>query len=127
MKISKSSVTTHVLDTSRGKPAAGITVIIETCETCETCDTCIRDTTWKVLATEKTDLDGRVQNFSGFTAAFPAGLYRLTFEIEPYFKAFHLETFYPNITVAFRIKNVDEHHHVPLLVNPFGYSTYRGS
>lgn len=94
-------ITTHVLDTSTGKPAKGIAVILE------------GPTQGKGV----TNADGRAQ----LGEAVP-GRYRLTFEVASYFP----DGFYPSVTIDFQIREA-KHHHVPLLLSPFGYSTYRGS
>jgi hydroxyisourate hydrolase len=99
-------VTTHVLDTARGQPAAGVLVRLEV----ETADG------WRLLGEGVTDIDGRVQNLAGDHAA--ACTYRLTFAVET--------PFYPEVVVTFRA-GPGEHYHVPLLLSPYGYSTYRGS
>jgi 5-hydroxyisourate hydrolase len=118
MKLSKSPVTTHILDTSRGNPAGNVTVTLEAQSP---------DHIWTLLSSEKTDTDGRINSFPGLATQMQAGIYRLTFATEPYFKTLNMETFYPSITVIFQIRTPEKHYHVPLLINPFGYSTYRGT
>jgi len=109
-----SGITTHVLDTSRGRPAAGVPVVLE-----------IRSNEgWREVARAETDADGRVRNLLPEVAV---GVYRLTFAIETYFEAEGTVGFYPEASIAFHVRNAGEHHHVPLLVSPYGYSTYRGS
>ena len=108
-----SSVTTHVLDTTTGKPAAGVAVTLE------------RASDGRELGAGVTDADGRLRNFSPVNA-LPEGEYRLRFAVGDYFAATRRDTFYSEIVIAFRIAR-DEHYHVPLLLSPFGYSTYRGS
>jgi 5-hydroxyisourate hydrolase len=104
-----SGVTTHVLDTSRGRPAAGIPVLLERA----------LDSGWREVGRGTTDGDGRV---SDLLAARPDdGRYRLTFDTGAY------SHFYPEVTVTFVVGGGEEHYHVPLLLSPFGYSTYRGS
>jgi len=97
-------ITTHILDISRGKPAAGVPVRLERKEGGQ----------WKELARGATNADGRVADL---LPQAPRGLYRLIFETKGFF---------PDITIAFEVSD-DRHHHVPLLLSPFGYSTYRGS
>lgn len=106
-----STVSTHVLDTSRGRPAAGVQVTLE------------HDS--DILATGVTNADGRVPDF-GDGATIDAGVYRLRFLVTEYFALDQRETFYSEITVNFRVGE-NEHYHVPLLLSPFGYTTYRGS
>lgn len=105
-----STLSTHVLDTSLGKPAAGIRVTLLHGE--------------KVLGEATTDGDGRARDFS---APLEPGEYRLRFEVHPYFRTTGREAFYRVVTVEFVIRAGEEHYHVALLLNPFGYSTYRGS
>ena len=108
-----SSLSTHVLDTTRGRPAAGVPVRL---------DRYVGDT-WKPLAEELTDDEGRL----GDLPAREAGTYRLRFGTGPYFAALGVETFYPEVSVVFVVTGADGHYHVPLLVSPYGYTTYRGS
>jgi 5-hydroxyisourate hydrolase len=118
MKTSRSPVTTHVLDTSRGKPAAGIQVTLEVQSA---------DQNWKSVGTAKTDPSGRIENFLESLARAKPGVYRMVFETELYFQNLKMETFYPTISIVFQIRNAEEHYHVPLLLSPYGYSTYRGT
>lgn len=106
-----STVSTHVLDTSLGRPAEGIKVTLERGA--------------EILATGITNADGRVPNFPD-GAALREGVYMLRFLIVEYFARDRRATFYSEITINFRIGG-NEHYHVPLLLSPFGYSTYRGS
>ena len=108
-----STISTHVLDTSLGKPAVGITVKLE------------RDN--EVIASEVTDSDGRVRDLLGDGQNIRAGSYSLLFSVGEYFAADGRDSFYDRITISFRISSDSEHYHVPLLLSPFGYSTYRGS
>ncbi|TDE95919.1 hydroxyisourate hydrolase [Occultella glacieicola] len=111
-----SHVTTHVLDASAGRPAAGIAVLLEGRA---------RGSGWSDVATGTTDDDGRVTDLG--PDALPEGTYRLTFATGAYFDARGVDTFYPEVTVAFRVAGSDQHYHVPVLLSPFAYSTYRGS
>jgi 5-hydroxyisourate hydrolase len=111
-----SKITTHVLDTSRGRPAAGITVKLER----EYGDG------WQTVGEGRTDADGRLMNLLSDDVALGIETFRLTFDTGSYFAAHGVETFYPQVAIVFRARG-DEHYHVPLLVSPFGYSTYRGS
>jgi 5-hydroxyisourate hydrolase len=113
-----SGITTHVLDTSAGRPAAGVAVTLEA-------QAGAGD--WHVVGRGETDADGRLKGLTDESGAHAAGVYRLTFDTEAYFAARGVETFYPLAVVVFRVRDASEHHHVPLLVSPFGYSTYRGS
>lgn len=106
-------ITTHVLDTARGLPAPAVAVKLEKRE----------DEQWILLGDAATDGDGRAR----FLEDDPTpGDYRLTFEVAPYFAVQQTEAFYPFVQIVFTIRD-SKHHHVPLLLAPFGYSTYRGS
>ena len=107
-------ISTHVLDTSLGRPAAGIAVALERRGD---------GGEWDALGTATTDADGRARELLGDAAPAP-GEYRLTFATRAYFG--ERPSFYPEVSVTFTIEQA-EHHHVPLLLSPFGYSTYRGS
>jgi 5-hydroxyisourate hydrolase len=115
---SASPVTTHVLDISRGRAASGIAVTLEIRA---------KDGTWKSLARGSTDADGRVTDLLPAGAPAAAGTYRLGFETGAYHQALGVESFHPWIQVIFELRNPQEHHHVPLLLSPHGYSTYRGT
>ena len=108
-----SGITTHVLDTVRGKPAAGIGVRLEKFD----------DDSWLLLAESATDADGRCRNLS---AEAPAGLYRLTFSTDDYFKQQGRSCMYPEISITFECRD-EAHYHMPLLLSDNGYTTYRGT
>ena len=110
-----SAITTHVLDVARGKPARGIAVVLERVGSPQSS-----------LARGTTDADGRVKTFAP-TPALTPGTYRLTFDVAAYFTAAGVEAFYPRVVVEFEVRDASQHYHVPLLLSPFGYSTYRGS
>ncbi|MCA1567431.1 MAG: hydroxyisourate hydrolase [Acidobacteria bacterium] len=112
-----SAITTHVLDTSRGRPAGGVRVVLEVRE----------DEGWKILGRGETDADGRLKNLLPEGFDLKAGAYRLTFHTSDYFATQGGESFYPEVTLVFTVNDASAHYHVPLLVSPFGYSTYRGS
>ncbi|MGH3390433.1 MAG: hydroxyisourate hydrolase [Actinomadura sp.] len=107
------SLSTHVLDTAQGRPAAGVPVRLDRYD----------GDTWQRLADAETDADGRLRDLP----AWDGGTYRLRFGTGPYFAGHGVETFFPEVNVIFVITDPGEHHHVPLLLSPFGYSTYRGS
>lgn len=112
-----SAITTHILDTSRGRPAEGVLVVLE-----------IREAEGhRELGRGTTDADGRLRTLLPAGAAIAPGIYRLTFHTGPYFAATGTAGFYPEVTIAFEVRDGAQHYHVPLLLNPFGYSTYRGS
>ncbi len=111
-------ISTHILDTTKGRPARGVTVLLE------------RKThaAWDLVTTQKTNDDGRVKSLLPEGETSPkAGTYLITFDVGAYFKDQGVETFYPKVSIEFSVVNEGEHYHVPLLLNPFGYSTYRGS
>jgi 5-hydroxyisourate hydrolase len=108
-----STLSTHVLDTALGRPAQGIKVTLERAD--------------DLVGSGVTDADGRVSDLHTREAALSEGSYRLTFYVADYFVKTGRESFFPEIAVDFRISGGAEHYHVPLLLSPFGYSTYRGS
>jgi 5-hydroxyisourate hydrolase len=111
-----SAITTHVLDTSRGRPAAGLKIELDKKSSED----------WKFTGAGVTDENGRCNALLG-DALLTVGTYRLTFHVGGYFRALHVETFYSDIPVVFEVRDARTHYHVPLLISPFGYSTYRGS
>jgi 5-hydroxyisourate hydrolase len=112
-----SAITTHVLDTARGRPAEGLAVLLE----------CEQSQGWREIGRGVTDADGRVKALLPPGASLAAGVHRLTFGTGAYFAAQNVAAFYPQVAVVFTITDPAQHHHVPLLLSPFGYSTYRGS
>ncbi len=113
-----SGITTHVLDTARGRPAAGVAITLE-----------VRgdDGRWSLVGRGATDADGRLRTLVPAGVAVEARTYRITFDTGAYFDALGVESFYPEASVMFAVRAPTEHHHVPLLLSPFGYSTCRGS
>lgn len=107
-----SFVTTHVLDASSGVPAQGVSVSLRADGTDE-------------LASGITDAQGRVHDLG--PPSLPAGRYRLTFDSAGYFARRGLETFYPAVDIVFEVVAGASHYHVPLLLSPFAFTTYRGS
>jgi 5-hydroxyisourate hydrolase len=106
-----SQISTHILDTSVGRPAPGVAVELS------------RDD--RVVASGVTDADGRLMALG--PERLEAGTYRLRFATGEYFTVNGRETFYPSVSIDFSVGDLDEHFHVPLLISPFGFSTYRGS
>lgn len=80
---------------------------------------------WETIGVQKTDSDGRARDL--MAAELTAAVHCLTFEVGPYFRGKGVDGFYPEITIAFTVSDPSQHYHVPLLLSPFGYSTYRGS
>jgi 5-hydroxyisourate hydrolase len=107
------SLSTHVLDAVTGRPAAGVAVRVESRV----------DGAWQPSAQSVTDADGRVRDLG----RPGTGVHRLTFDTGAYFGRLGVPAFYPEVTVTFQVTDEAAHHHVPLLLSPFAYSTYRGS
>lgn len=112
-----SAVTTHVLDLTSGNPAADIEVQLYFAA----------EDGWEEIGDGTTDTDGRVSDLLPEHHDLAEGDYRLVFETGDYFDGRDVDTFYPRIEVTFRVGAAREHFHVPLLLSPYGYSTYRGS
>lgn len=108
-----STISTHVLDTSIGKPAAGVRVTLE------------RD--HSLIGSGVTDEDGRVRDLLQAGSSLGEGEYKLTFSVADYFETTKRSSFYDKIVISFLVDGGTGHYHVPLLVSPYGYSTYRGS
>ncbi len=111
-----SKITTHILDISKGRPAEGITIILFGGENDE----------WTELARGKTNADGRISDLLEKDDQLKFGIFKMRFETKDYFDKLTIPTFYPYVEIIFEIVN-DQHYHIPLLLSPFGYSTYRGS
>jgi len=111
------SVSTHVLDTSAGRPASGIPVHLQRLD----------GDRWVDVSRGTTDADGRAGALIPAGTPAPAGTFRLTFAVAAYFASRGQSAFYETIAVEFIVRDAAQHHHVPLLLSPFGYSTYRGS
>jgi 5-hydroxyisourate hydrolase len=112
-----SQITSHVLDTALGHPATGLEVRLAVFDD---------QSQWRDLGVQTTNAAGRVSDLLA-GAALEARRYRLTFETERYFVRNAQPVFYPSIEVMFRVEATTEHYHIPILLSPFGYSTYRGS
>jgi 5-hydroxyisourate hydrolase len=113
-----SAITTHILDTSLGRPARGVPVTLEIQS---------GERSWELIGHGKTDADGRLKELLPRGHVLAEGIYRLTFDTASYFSSQSVESFYPEVAVVFHVRDVAQHYHVPLLLNPYGYSTYRGS
>ncbi len=112
-----SAITTHILDVSSGFPARGVLVKLERQSSLD----------WEVIGKGVTGDDGRLRDLLAPDTDLLSGNYRLTFDTGTYFTKQQIEGFYPQVTVAFTVRDAAQHYHVPLLLSPFGYSTYRGS
>jgi len=107
------SLSTHVLDTARGEPAHGVSVILQRFD----------DGEWRIVARGLTNADGRLREWVP-DGEWRAARYRLVFDTAAYLGA---DAFFPEAVVVFTVSEPERHHHVPLLLSPFGYTTYRGS
>lgn len=118
----RSPITTHVLDISLGKPAANIHVTLQ-----RRLSRATREGGWSILKDAITNADGRIEDLLAPGSLAEVGVYSLTFELADYYLSQGQKGFYPTASIVFEISNPKEHHHVPLLLSPFGYSTYRGT
>lgn len=110
-----SSISCHVLDTARGRPAGGVPVNLAQLDP---------SGVWRPVASASTNTDGRVPDFCAGSLA--PGTYRVHFDTGSYFSP-DLAAFYPFVDVVFQVSSSSEHYHIPLLISPYGYTTYRGS
>ncbi|MBB2148171.1 hydroxyisourate hydrolase [Pedobacter gandavensis] len=113
----KFQLSSHILDISRGLPAQGVLIRLEKQN---------GNKQWTFIAENKTNQQGRIQDFLPYGNKGNKGIFKLTYFIEPYFKSLKQNSFYPFIEVVFEIKD-DQHYHVPITLSPYGYSTYRGN
>jgi len=111
-----SQLTTHILDTTKGRPAAGVTTALYEPS----------GDNWHEIARGTTNADGRITDLLPHERRLAAGVYKLKFFTREYFERDGTAGFYPFVEICFTVAD-DGHYHVPLLLNPFGYSTYRGS
>jgi 5-hydroxyisourate hydrolase len=111
-----SGISTHVLDTSLGRAAFGVAVLLEVESP---------NGGWKEAGRGLTNADGRIPDL--LKASLERTRYRLTFETAAYFEARSVPCFYPHVVIVFEVRDADQHHHIPLLLSPYGYSTYRGT
>jgi 5-hydroxyisourate hydrolase len=109
------TISTHVLDTSLGAPAASLAVRLQRQD----------GASWVDVSRASTSSDGRIASLAAGDSG--AGTYRLSFDAGAYFRARGIESFYGVIVIDFIVRDADAHHHVPLLMSPYGYTTYRGS
>jgi 5-hydroxyisourate hydrolase len=110
-------ISTHVLDTARGRPAMGVPVSLDVRTGGD----------WTRLIDSATDENGRAGNLIPTAIPLQRGIYRLRFDAAAYFRAQGVESFYSEICITFEVRDLGEHYHVPLLLSPWGYTTYRGS
>ncbi|XP_055526153.1 5-hydroxyisourate hydrolase [Wyeomyia smithii] len=112
-------LSTHILDTSLGRPApdVAITLYRQVSSPC-----------WTKEGEGRTDSDGRFRGFfADDSTKFQVGVYKLRFEVGQYYKQCQIDTLYPYVEIVFTVSDASQHYHIPLLLSPFGYSTYRGS
>ncbi|XP_015607061.1 5-hydroxyisourate hydrolase-like [Cephus cinctus] len=114
----KPHISTHVLDTSRGHPVDGLSVSLYK----------LVDGRWIFYKESNTNANGRCADLlNSEELNFTVGRYKIHFDVEKYFSSTNTNTMYPFIEIVFDVKNSTEHYHIPVLLNPFGYTTYRGS
>lgn len=113
-----SAITTHILDISKGRPASGVPVTLEIKT---------KSSGWENVGKGETDSDGRAGDLIDKKTVFVEGHYRLIFGTDIYFLGQGVESFYTEVVVRFTVRDAAQHYHVPLLLSPFGYTTYRGS
>lgn len=111
-------ISTHILDMVRGKPAMDVPVRL---------DYESAPDEWRALASTQTDQDGRCPQLLPPGEDLAAGVYRLTFTVGPYYARQNIDALYPVVEVTFRVRDGESHFHIPLLLSPNGYTTYRGS
>jgi 5-hydroxyisourate hydrolase len=112
-----SQITTHVLDTSKGKPAVGINIELFA----------QKDSQWHSLSKGITNADGRISELLSEGRVLDAGNYKMSFNTGDYFKSNKIQGFYPYVDIVFELDGEGAHYHIPLLLTAYGYSTYRGS
>jgi 5-hydroxyisourate hydrolase len=124
----RGALTSHVLDIALGQPARDVTIRLEVRSVTGTpgAPAAATEAGWTLVAERATDADGRVPDLLA-GRPLEARTYRLTFETGTYFRAASRPVFYPRVQVEVEVTSPADHHHIPLLLSPFGYSTYRGS
>ena len=111
-------ITTHILDISLGRPAGGVAVTLELY---------LSPDNWMEMGKGETDADGRLRTLLSPDHVLKPGVYRLTFQTGAYFMSQMIDIFFPEVSIVFTVQDPEQHYHVPLLLSPYGYSTYRGS
>ena len=118
MALDVTRISTHVLDTSLGKPVKDIAVRLERRE---------KSGLWSLLGTSRTDIDGRCTQLLPDDSNLSPAIYRLAFDTGTYFTAAKVTSLYPVVEVTFEVRDGESHFHIPLLLSPNGYTTYRGT
>jgi 5-hydroxyisourate hydrolase len=113
-----SRISTHILDTAQGKPAKNVPVRLERQDP---------SGEWRILSASQTDADGRCSQLLPENEALRAGTYRLAFDTEGYHRSQQIDGLYPAVQIIFHVREGESHFHIPLLLSPHGYTTYRGS
>ena len=111
------TLSVHILNQQTGLPSQGVVVELDKQES----------SSWKHLATSKTDTGGRIKSLFPNNGDMEPGIYKVTFKVGDYFKANNQETFFPSVPVIFNVTKTNQKLHIPLLLSQYGYSTYRGS
>jgi len=111
-------ISTHILDTTRGKPAPAVPVRLHFREPAGA---------WREMSSQQTDADGRCAQLLPETGSLLEGIYRITFDTAAYFSSQGISGLYPFVEITFQVRGGESHFHIPLLLNPNGYTTYRGS
>ena len=111
-----SSLSTHILNQGEGKPAQDVEVLLQQ----------LTHDGWIQIGSGRTDADGRIRDF-GIEEPLTTGIFQLDFDTGDYFEQLGTKSFYPYVSVVFQMDDANQHYHVPLLLNQYGYSTYRGS
>ncbi|WP_439892585.1 hydroxyisourate hydrolase [Ralstonia sp. 25C] len=117
LAMAQGRLSVHVLDQQTGTPAAAVRVTLEA----------RTDGAWRTIGSGTTDTDGRIKALETGAQPFTTGDYRVTFHTGDYYSARHTPTFFPEVPVVFHVQDAGQHYHIPLLLSPFGFSTYRGS
>ena len=112
------SISTHILDTTRGKPAPAVPVRLDYRESAGA---------WRQISSHETDADGRCSQLLSEDSGLAEGFYRLTFDTAAYFGSQGIRGLYPLVEITFEVRSGESHFHIPLILNPNGYTTYRGS
>ncbi|RKP06628.1 hydroxyisourate hydrolase [Thamnocephalis sphaerospora] len=123
-------ITSHVLDTGRGRPAKGVPVTLEYADAAAASSTSgakKNDIVWSLLGRSETNEDGRCPQLMSAEHQLKPGLYRVTFNTKAYYTKHGEQCFYPYVQVVFELTQPEDHYHIPLLLSPYSYSTYRGS
>lgn len=111
-------ISLHVLNLATGLPAVGVLVLLERATSSRA---------WQSIGQGRTGKDGRLENFLSKNVRLQVGTYRVTFDVATYFRSLNTVSFYPEVVITFVVRDATQHHHIPLLLGPFGYTTYRGS